>query len=105
MAGLFVDVELVVLVVVQEAAPLFEDGEVVRIALVEHVRVVSGRDLRLHFDHLPVHLRSSHRQSVAPPIYRQKLIASTSSKVARETTPFWPLFLSRACVFFEFVCR
>lgn len=52
--GLAVDVELVVLVVVDEAAALLEDGEVRVVALRQQVEVVAVRELRAHLHGLLV---------------------------------------------------
>ena len=55
-AGLLVDVQLEVLVVVHEAPPGLVDGEVARVLLVEEVGVLPVVDGRLHLDDLAAHL-------------------------------------------------
>lgn len=54
MRGLSINVQLVVLIVVDEAAALLEYREVRVVALREHVEVVAVRELRPHLDRLPI---------------------------------------------------
>lgn len=68
MAGLLVNVQLEILIVIEEASPLFENGQMERIALFQHVEIVAASDLRLDLDLLSTHFRPPHRQSVTPAI-------------------------------------
>ena len=68
MAGFCVDIQLEVLVVVEEATPLFEDSQVVRIKLFQHISVITAGDLRLGFYDLAVNLGASHCDRVTPAI-------------------------------------
>lgn len=54
MRGLSINVQLIVLIVVDEAAALLEDGEVRFVTLREKVQVVPVRQLRPHFDRLSI---------------------------------------------------
>ena len=69
MARFLVDVQLEILIVIEESAPLFKYGQVERIPLFEHIKIVSRRYLRPHFNCLTLDLGTSHRQSITPPIY------------------------------------
>jgi hypothetical protein len=59
MAWLLIDVELKVLSVHQEAATLFEDGEVSVVLLSQHVKVVTLCQLCLDFNRLPMNVRTA----------------------------------------------
>lgn len=80
MARFSVDVELKILVVVEEAAPPLEDGEVWVVALREHVDVVAVRELRLHLHHLSAHAWPPYRVYVRPVSWQASTVCLTQHR-------------------------
>ena len=68
MARFFVNIQLKVLVVVEEAAPLLVNCQMERVSLFQHVVVVSAGDLSLDLDALSSHFRSPDSNRIAPSI-------------------------------------
>ena len=68
MTRFLVDIQLKVLVVVEKATSFFENCQMKRITLFQHVVVIAASYLSLHFDALSAHFRSAHGNGVTPAI-------------------------------------
>lgn len=68
MTRLFIYIELVVLIVEEEATPLLVDRKIERITLIKHVGIITARYLGFNLDNLPTHFWFSHRKCITPSI-------------------------------------
>lgn len=103
-AGLLVNIQLKILVVIKEAATLLVDSQVKWVTLLKHVAIVATSDLCLHLDALPAYFRPTHRNRVTPSIYKlikNKGLHQSSSKEANQleylsglASAIWPEFSS-----------